>query len=725
MLTSRLHAVLLLPLSVYADVPERIDFARDVLPVFKQNCYSCHGSKQQMGNLRLDRRRDAMRGGTIVVIAPGSSAGSRLFHKITGTKYGAQMPPTGAMSADNIEIIKRWLDQGVPWPDALAGDAPQHPVDPTSARMMQALRLGDTAVVRKALKSGSRAVNGRGRDGMTPLMYAALYSDAGMVKALLQAGANPNLRNDAEATALMWAVDNVEKTRLLLDAGAEHDVRSTDGRTALLIAAARCGSAAVVKLLLQHGAKLTSTQQVPMSDALLGDPESLNLLLPLAGKATGLGASVRLRCAECLDSLLEFAKPSDLTTGLSVAASMGDTGLFKRFTELGATLPTPDSKGFTVLMRASAGESASQEVVQALLDRGLDVNAKNNTGETALDYALRNGDTPVVATLRKAGAKANSKTASLTAQPKPASSIQDALTRSFPLLRRADDGFLRQSGCVGCHNNSLFEMTLAAAKRAGWRTGDEDAPRHRKAIGPYIEAWRERALQGIGIPGGPDTVSYILVGLQAIGYAPDEATDALAYYLLGRQRSDGVWRVQTGRPPMESSDIEVTAMSLRALQAYAPKTQKAKYERAVGLAKKWLETAQPLSTEDRAFQLLGFAWTGAPHELRTKAGQALLKEQRPDGGWGQIPSLASDAYGTGQAMVALRESGVLDASAPQYQRGVRFLLNTQFEDGSWYVRSRSIPFQPYFESGFPYGHDQWISAAATNWAAMALLSGLK
>jgi hypothetical protein len=56
------------------------------------------------------------------------------------------------------------------------------------------------------------------------------------------------------------------------------------------------------------------------------------------------------------------------------------------------------------------------------------------------------------------------------------------------------------------------------------------------------------------------------------------------------------------------------------------------------------------------------------------------------------------------------------------QRGIRFLMNTQLEDGSWYVKSRSHPFQPYFESDFPHGHDQWISAAATNWAVMALAS---
>lgn len=725
MFMRRLYAALVLPLIGQAEVPDRIDFARDVQPLFKQHCITCHGPEQQMGNLRLDRRRDAMRGGSIAVIAPGTSSGSRLFHKISGTRYGVQMPPTGPLQADSIEIIKRWLDGGAPWPDELAGDAPQFPQDPAAARIMAALRLGDTTAVRKMLVGGSKSVNRRGRGGSTPLMYAALYSDAAMVKALLEAGANPNVRNDAEATPLMWAIDDAEKTKLLLDAGAEIDARSNDGRAALTIAAARVGAASVVKLLLDRGAKLTSAPQLPMSDTFLGDVESLDLLLPLQGKATGLAAAVRMRCFKCLDVLLKFAQPADLSAAINTAASMGDTATFRRLADSAAALPNPGRSGFTILMRASAGEHASPEIVKALLDRGVDVNAQTQTGETALDYALRNGDTPVVALLRKAGGRANTRTASLRAQPKPASSIRDALDRSFPLLRRADEGFLRQSGCVSCHNNSLFAMTVDTARRNGWQTVESDAGRHKTTIAPYIEAWRDRVLQGVGIPGGPDTVGYILVGLRAVGYAPDEATDALAYYLLGRQRPDGAWRVQTERPPMESSDIQVTAMSLRALQAYAPKAKKQRYERAVRLAKSWLEEAQPRSTEDRSFQLLGFAWASTASELRLQAGKALLKEQRPDGGWGQIPSLPSDAYATGQAMVALRENGLVHAAAPQYQRGVRFLLDTQLEDGSWYLRSRSIPFQPHFESGFPHGEDQWISAAATNWAAMALLGGLK
>jgi N-acyl-D-amino-acid deacylase len=55
-----------------------------------------------------------------------------------------------------------------------------------------------------------------------------------------------------------------------------------------------------------------------------------------------------------------------------------------------------------------------------------------------------------------------------------------------------------------------------------------------------------------------------------------------------------------------------------------------------------------------------------------------------------------------------------------YERGIQYLLNTQQEDGSWYVRTRAMAFQPYFDAGFPHGFDQWISAAGTSWATLAL-----
>ena len=65
----------------------------------------------------------------------------------------------------------------------------------------------------------------------------------------------------------------------------------------------------------------------------------------------------------------------------------------------------------------------------------------------------------------------------------------------------------------------------------------------------------------------------------------------------------------------------------------------------------------------------------------------------------------------------------LPVSAPVYRRGLRFLIRTQLADGSWHVRSRSKPFQTYYESGFPHGKDQFISITASGWATAALALG--
>ncbi len=127
-----------------------------------------------------------------------------------------------------------------------------------------------------------------------------------------------------------------------------------------------------------------------------------------------------------------------------------------------------------------------------------------------------------------------------------------------------------------------------------------------------------------------------------------------------------------------------------------------------------------MSTEDHALRLLGLAWSGAGKDVVQASARALVAAQRPDGGWSQLSSLTSDAYATGQALVALAESGAITTSDAAYKRGVDFLLKTQFADGSWFVKSRAIPLQPHFESGFPFGRDQFISAAASNWAARAL-----
>src|SRR5262249_60403193 len=81
---------------------------------------------------------------------------------------------------------------------------------------------------------------------------------------------------------------------------------------------------------------------------------------------------------------------------------------------------------------------------------------------------------------------------------------------------------------------------------------------------------------------------------------------------------------------------------------------------------------------------------------------------------------ASHASAAAQSLYALAKAGALPPTAPAYPKGVSFLMSTQAANGSWRVTSRSPKFQAYFNSGFPYAGDQWISAWATGWATMAL-----
>src|SRR5262249_7956757 len=146
---------------------------------------------------------------------------------------------------------------------------------------------------------------------------------------------------------------------------------------------------------------------------------------------------------------------------------------------------------------------------------------------------------------------------------------------------------------------------------------------------------------------------------------------------------------------------------------------------AIERARVWLTSGKPVTTEDYAMRLYGLHYSEAPQKDVKQAASALLALQRPDGGWSPNPYLKSDPYATGVALMSLAESKALSVHDAAFNRGINYLLSTQFPDGSWYVRSRSIKFQPYFESGFPFGHDQWISAAATAWAAQAIALGLE
>ena len=536
----------------------------------------------------------------------------------------------------------------------------------------------------------------------------------------------------------MWAVNDVDKVRVLLDRGANPNAKSDDGRTPLLIASGLFGGAPVVTLLLDRGADVTAKapglfgETTPVAEAAYtGDETVFRLLVGRgadvnAGGPGQIGLALRAHCMTCVETLLKSLPPPLLTPAMVFATPpFGPASATNLFLERGADVNAKDPKGRTMLMLAAASDEMPIDVVKMLIARGVDVNAKNAAGETALGHALLRGNTPVVELLKKAGAIDVPAPAGPSASPSPAASARAAVERSLPLLQRTDTAFLKQAGCVSCHNNTLTAMTVADARQKGIPVDEETARQNLKTIATFVDGWREKLIQGIGIPGDAGTVGQILLGMAAEHHPADAATDAMAHFLKRQQLPNGQWRPLAHRPPIESSDIQATAGAMHALQRYAPTAGRAQYDKSTRIAADWLSRAHPADTQDRAFQLLGLKWGNASHAAIQNAARGLVALQRPDGGWAQLSTLGSDAYATGQALVALKESGALSTNDTAYTKGVRFLLATQFEDGSWFVKSRAIPLQPLFDIGFPHGRDSWISAAGTNWATMALALAAK
>ena len=111
-----------------------VDFARDIEPIFKDQCYSCHGADQQMSGLRLDQAADALRGGySGAVIVPGDSANSRLIKLVAGGDK-VVMPMGGdPLSPEQVGLLRAWIDQGANRPSSSTSPAIQTAQGPSAA----------------------------------------------------------------------------------------------------------------------------------------------------------------------------------------------------------------------------------------------------------------------------------------------------------------------------------------------------------------------------------------------------------------------------------------------------------------------------------------------------------------------------------------------------------------------------------------------------------------
>jgi len=593
------------------------------------------------------------------------------------------------------------------------------------------------------------AAQAQDRLGNTPLINAAVFGTADSVAAILAQHPDVDARNAFDATALILAAADERKARLLIDHGADVNAHSRMGRTPLGMAASCDGCSRVVRLLLSKGADPNYRDKGGMTPLWLaasaGDADSVRALLdagagvdtPSNDGTTPLMHAVQNCNLEIVNLLLAHhanvhaastdggavkSGPIELlhVTPLHYAAPYCPTDVVRALLDAGADPNARDGRGMTPLMLSVGSETQDAAVVRVLIHAGAELTPNSKLGETAYDWARKYKNPDVLAQLTGAGAWAPSTAVEAGHRRDKAVAAAVAVERATALLERSSAEFFKQSGCVGCHHQMMTLAAVTAARTAAVHVDEAGARDLVRMIESDWTRSQEPLLERFDPGGLADGECYAAWALGMGGYAASPLTDAVAVHVAALQHRDGRWHVgDASRSPIQESDIARTARAIYVLRKYAPAGRGAEFEARIGRAAAWLSGALAVTNDDAAMQIAGLRWGGASGQVKDLGAQ-LMAAQRSDGGWSQNRNLTSDAFATGESLWALRETGLLQVTDTAYRRGVEYLLSTQYDDGSWYVKSRAVKFQPYFQSGFPFEHDQWISAAGTAWAVMAI-----
>jgi len=306
------------------------------------------------------------------------------------------------------------------------------------------------------------------------------------------------------------------------------------------------------------------------------------------------------------------------------------------------------------------------------------------------------------------------------------SDIRSSVSRSLAILQESSQIFSinAKHNCASCHHNTLTSMAAGLAAQKGISPIDSFTSFRINTMAGSIRGISDPNLINQIVPVN-FIPPYMLLGLAAENYPADFATDIAVDYIMSQVKPDGSFLAESGRPPLETGDIHLTALDIRAIQLYVPPAKAKLAKDIVTRARQWLEKASPVQQQELVFQLLGLQWSGSTEAIKKKVAVSLKAMQNPDGGWSQLPTMASDAYATGQALYALSESRMTKSDEDVYQKGLNYLLKTQNKEGAWVVITRAYPIQPFVNSQFPpYDENQFISAAASAWATLALLNAL-
>lgn len=711
----------------------KVDYKQDIQPLLSLKCYSCHGSEVQQAGLRLDLRQNALRGGDYgPVIKIGDSAASKLIRRLVDGDGGLQMPPTEPLSDEEIGLLRAWIDQGAEFRTDIVAEAPRKTVDPTVTALITAVRTGRRSEIERQLTANPEALSGKDAGGSTALHHAAGYGPIENLQLLIDKGTDINAQNRRRSTPLHWAINSEAKVRLLLSKGANVNAKQVEGRTPLYLAALLGNGVPTMRLLLSKGADPNQASLNGITPLMLaaarGDVGGVQLLIEKGANVnTRNGAGETALMAACSSGnagavklLIDQGADVKITskrneTALGFAATAGVEASVELLIARGADVNTRNFRGYSPLMFAASSDTLPAGVIRLLIDKGADTTFAGDYDEPASALAEKRGHTEAA---RLLGKWSPSQTASAVAVTKSMNfdeqSIPEAVRKSLKLLETQSGVFIRTAGCNSCHSQDLPSAATGLARDFGLNV-TKAFPQLPLTMMPPAEQVMDFNVVS------PTSVAWELFDAGMNHEPADQVTDAIVRFILASQSAEGDWsNPESRRPPMNSGRFQSAALAIFAMKHYAPEAEKVDCERGIARAVAWLEKATPVRNQDHAFRLLGLGWGGASPLVIRREAKALAALQRADGGWSQLPAMASDAYATGQALFALGSAGKMTVSDPAFRKGVAYLLSTQANDGSWHVKSRAIWFQPYFDSGFPYGQDQFISGAGTAWASMAL-----
>lgn len=609
--------------------------------------------------------------------------------------------------------------------------------DTSSDALFTAIRRGASGEVGRLLNGGV-SPNAVDAEGTPAVMAATLFANADMVELLLKRGADPNKADASGSTALMWAVPDAAKVRLLVARGADVNAKSKTDRTPLLVAASLPQTVNVLRILLDRGADLRAQDGTGATALALAvrsaDVDVVRFLVEKGLDLNALSAVARrVGFVRNDPPTFDYLMSKGLTPApdlLATAVTWQPAAAVGRLIELGADVNAGlvGQYNRTPLLTAVTAEANGADTVKLLLDHGADPNAKTTEGESPLDWAIYKNDRAKIQVLEQHGATRGNGPRREEIPPPAKGGIADprvSVARSVARVLDAAPKFREQTTCISCHHNALPAIAAAAARRKGIEVDQVRARKNLDDMLTFFKSNAPRMMLGDPAVGGEAlTAGYVQIGLAAEGHPLDRVTATTTHWLLARQMPDGRW-VGNGvnRPPIEYSTISHTAIAAGGLISYPLPGRRNEITESLQRARQWLLGAQPKSAEERGMRLMGLVWTDAPRSSVQAAIRDVRAAQDVSGGWSQFGRTEPDAYATGLSLYALHVAGV-PTTDEAYRKGVAFLLGTQYQDGTWLVKTHAFPVQRYFESGFPYGRHQWISTAGTSWAALAIAQTL-